>query len=159
MKNLLKIYFNNIKNPFLKRKISKIFNYALNDKLIDLGFKNKAERSNYFFETDIKFASKEDIRKLNKKFRKIDKETDVLSLPLTNFQCLKNYNLLGDIIICKKIAKLQARKFKHNLIREICFLGLHGFLHLLGHNHTEKIDEEIMDKKSKETLDKYKVKR
>ncbi len=155
MKNL-KIYFNNFKNPILKKKISELFFCALDDKLKELNIFEK------FFEVDIKFVNEQEIKKLNKTYREMDKETDVLSFPLIDFnneEVNENYNMLGDIVICKSIAKLQAKKFGHGTTREICFLALHGFLHLLGYDHIEKEDEKKMIKKAEEILNKYKVKR
>jgi probable rRNA maturation factor len=153
----LKIFFNNLRNPILKRKISKLFFCALEDKISQLNIETK----NYTFEVDIKFISNIEIKKLNKEFREVDKETDVLSFPIIDFNSDKilNYNTLGDIVICKKIAKSQAKKYGHSSYREICFLALHGFLHLLGYDHIEKVDEEKMIAKANEILNKYKVKR
>src|SRR5574344_530367 len=128
----MKIYFNSIKNPFIKSKISKLFDYALKDKLNEL----KLNENDYNFEVDINYISGEDIQELNRNYRKVDRETDVLSFPMIDFNTEKitqNYNMLGDIVICKKIAKLQAKKYRHSVQREICFLSLHGFLHLLGY--------------------------
>lgn len=156
----LKIYFNNFRNPILKSKISKLFFCALKDKLDELEVdKNGAE--NLFFEVDIKFISNDEIKKLNEKFREVGKETDVLSFPIIDFNSekLTDYNMLGDVVISKEIAKLQAEKYGHGLNREICFLALHGFLHLLGYDHIEKADEEKMMAKAEEILNKYKVKR
>lgn len=139
-------------------KISKLFSYALSDKLNELG----VNKNDFDFEVDINYISGKEIKELNKNYRKVDKETDVLSFPMIDFNIEKiteRYNMLGDIVICKEIAKSQAKKYGHSVQREICFLALHGFLHLLGYDHIEKIDEEKMTKKANEILDKYKVKR
>ena len=70
---------------------------------------------------------------LSKKFRKLaDFDTNLL--------------FLGDIVISKNVAKKQAREYGHSLKREVCFLALHGFLHLLGFDHIKKEDEKIMTK-------------
>lgn len=153
----LKIFFNNLKNPILKRKLSKLFFYALEDKLIESNIDTKK----YAFKVDIKFISNIEIKKLNRKFRKVDKETDVLSFPIIDFNSdiIATHNMLGDIVICKNVAKSQAKKYGHSVYREVCFLALHGFLHLLGYDHIEKVDEEKMMAKANEILNKYKVKR
>lgn len=153
----LGIHFNNLRSPFLKRKLFKLFFDALSDRLSRIDMEGE-----YFFEVSIKFTSEKEIKKLNKGFRNVDKVTDVLSFPTINFYDEKikcGYNMLGDVAICKKIAKEQARKYGHSLYREVCFLALHGFLHLLGYDHIEKIDEEEMTGKAKKILDKNKVKR
>jgi probable rRNA maturation factor len=76
---------------------------------------------------DLSFVSENEIRKLNKKHRKIDKPTDVLSFPLDQEQGPDGVIRLGDIVICKR----QAQKKGH----KIPFLIKHGMLHLLGVHH------------------------
>ena len=107
----------------------------------------------------INFVSDEEIQRLNREFRNIDKVTDVLSFPnlnktpnekLKKFRKLADFDtnllFLGDIVISKKVAKKQAREYEHSLKREVCFLALHGFLHLLGFDHIKEEDEKIMTK-------------
>ena len=107
----------------------------------------------------INFVSDEEIQKLNREFRNIDKVTDVLSFPNLNKSTnekLKKFSkfadfdtnllFLGDIVISKNVAKKQAREYGHSLKREVCFLALHGFLHLLGFDHIKEEDEKIMIK-------------
>ena len=107
----------------------------------------------------INFVSDEEIQRLNREFRNIDKVTDVLSFPnlnktpnekLKKFRKLADFDtnllFLGDIVISKKVAKKQAREYEHSLKREVCFLALHGFLHLLGFDHIKEEDEKIMIK-------------
>ena len=107
----------------------------------------------------INFVSDEEIQKLNREFRNIDKVTDVLSFPnlnkSTNEKLKKftkfsdfdtNLLFLGDIVISKNVAKKQAREYGHSLKREVCFLALHGFLHLLGFDHIKEEDEKVMIK-------------
>ena len=107
----------------------------------------------------INFVSDEEIQRLNREFRNIDKVTDVLSFPnlnktsnekLKKFRKLADFDtnllFLGDIVISKNVAKKQAREYGHSLKREVCFLALHGFLHLLGFDHIKKEDEKIMTK-------------
>ena len=65
----------------------------------------------------------------------------------------KNGNLsLGDIIICRQKALMQAKEYGHGAKREICFLALHGFLHLVGYDHIEENDRGIMEKTQDEIL-------
>lgn len=119
----------------------------------------------------ISFEDEKTIKNLNKQFRQIDKVTDVLSFPMLDIkhpQKLMDFkseyspdgNLyIGDIVICPKVAKVQAKYYGHSKKREISFLALHGFLHLLGYDHIEKEDEEIMTKTSEEILQSLNIKR
>ncbi len=86
------------------------------------------------------------IHRLNKEYRKIDRPTDVITFALEDNQDIKydNYRLLGDIYISVDKAHSQAEEYGHSFKREICFLAVHGFLHLLGYDHMEKNEEKIM---------------
>ena len=114
----------------------------------------------------VNFVSEEEIKNLNAKFRQTDKVTDVLSFPSLNKtakQKLQEFDaekidgqlFLGDIVICKKRAKQQAKEYGHTAKREICFLALHGLLHLLGYDHIEKTDEKLMQKTAEKILTKF----
>ena len=106
------------------------------------------------------FGIHEKIKQLNKEYRNVDKVTDVLSFPLmTEDDFNDDFIDLGDIVICKEVAKLQAKKYNHSYIREVCFLSLHGLLHLLGYDHIEKDEEKIMTDLQKEILQDLKVNR
>lgn len=89
------------------------------------------------------------IHKLNKEYRNIDRPTDVISFALEDANLLKidNYRVLGDIYISIDKAIEQANSYGHSLKREICFLAIHGFLHLLGYDHMNEEDEKIMFEK------------
>lgn len=86
------------------------------------------------------------IHKLNKEYRKIDRPTDVITFALEDYEDIKyeDFRLLGDIYISLDKAKSQAIEYGHSFKREICFLAVHGFLHLLGYDHMEKEEEKIM---------------
>ena len=64
---------------------------------------------------------------------------------------------LGDIVICKDIAKEQAKEYGHSYKREICFLALHGLLHLIGYDHEIKEEEEEMMAKAESILKEHRV--
>lgn len=97
-----------------------------------------------------------EIKAINKKYRKIDKPTDVISFALEENQkeqvFLKN-RVLGDIYISLDKAKKQAIEYGHSLRRELCFLAVHGLLHLLGYDHNTKEEEKIMFNKQELILD------
>jgi probable rRNA maturation factor len=93
------------------------------------------------------------IHKLNKEYRKIDRPTDVITFALEDVEDIKTTpRLLGDIYISIDKAKSQAEEYGHSLKREICFLAIHGFYHLLGYDHQTKEEEKIMFQKQEEVL-------
>ena len=103
------------------------------------------------------------IRSLNREYRQKDYATDVLSFPvyenLRPDKKVRAKNLpemeLGDLVICKEIAKSQAREFGITYEQEIIHLAVHGFLHLLGFDHEISVKEEkIMEKYESELVNK-----
>ena len=103
----------------------------------------------------------EKIHYLNKEYRNIDKVTDVISFALEddNTFIKTEFRILGDIYICLNKAKSQALEYGHSFLREICFLSVHGLLHLLGYDHMKKEDEEIMFSIQELILDGYGIKK
>lgn len=101
------------------------------------------------------------IHQINKEYRNIDKETDVISFALEDDKTINDspIRVLGDIYISIDKAKQQAKEYGHSLKRELCFLMTHGFLHLLGYDHMKKEDEEIMFPLQEKILDEYGVSR
>ncbi len=94
------------------------------------------------------------IQEINKKYRGIDKVTDVISFALEDEKkFIAELRVLGDVYICLEKAKNQALEYGHSLKRELSFLTVHGLLHLLGYEHEE--DETEMFKVQKEVLEKY----
>ena len=107
------------------------------------------------------FINNEKIREINKSYRGIDRETDVISFALEDEKTIRveNERILGDIYISVEKAKMQAEEYGHSFKREICFLTTHGFLHLLGYDHMKKEDEEVMFKLQEEILNSYGITR
>lgn len=97
------------------------------------------------------------IHKLNKEYRGIDRPTDVISFALEDYKddVTLDFRMLGDIYISLDKAKEQAMEYGHSFLREICFLTIHGLLHLLGYDHMDKEEEEIMFKKQDEILNEF----
>ena len=153
---MIEIQFKNVHCLCFKKKIKKLFTDALIKK-----YGKKSEEK--FFGADIRFVSEEEINALNVKFRNVDRATDVLSFPMYELSKEpmpdEDFIFLGDIAICKKVAIKQAKEYGHSLERELCFLALHGFLHLLGYDHIEKEDEEVMMRIAKEILEENGEKR
>lgn len=108
-------------------------------------------------EVSVRFVDNEEIRKLNKTYRNIDKETDVLSFPLgENGKYDVNLDtgakMLGDIVISMEKAVEQAKEFNHPLQREVGFLTVHSMLHLLGYDHEEGGIEAVRMREKEETV-------
>ncbi len=97
-------------------------------------------------EFNVIIVDNEYIHSLNKEYRHIDRPTDVITFALEDYEDVKydGFRLLGDIYISLDKAKEQAIEYNHSFKREICFLAVHGFLHLLGYDHMEKQKEKIM---------------
>lgn len=110
------------------------------------------------YEVSITFVDREEIQRLNKEFRNIDRQTDVLSFPLDDDMNLPGEDImLGDIVICMDVAKDQAREFGHSLRREIMYLTCHSTLHLLGYDHMEEDDKRRMRAREKEIMRNLRV--
>ena len=102
------------------------------------------------------------IHELNKTYRNIDRETDVITFALEDEDTLvmpSDERILGDIYISIDRARSQAEDFGHSLLRELSFLAIHGFYHLLGYDHMTEEDEKVMFKKQEEVLDAYGIRR
>lgn len=100
------------------------------------------------------------IHKLNKDYRNIDRETDVITFALEDDKTFNpDIRILGDVYISIDKAKSQSEEYGHSLLRELSFLAVHGMLHLLGYDHMKKEDEEIMFKLQEEILDEMDIKR
>lgn len=96
------------------------------------------------FELSLIVVGKTRITNINKKFRNINKETDVISFAEIDSKDEFVDNYLGDIFINNNKVSKQAKAYKHSIKREYCFLFVHGLLHLLGYDHMNKKDEKIM---------------
>lgn len=157
------IYFTNV--GYIKYTVKKLLQGALkylNQPVSDL-------------EMSLSFVSEKEIRELNKQYRGVDAVTDVLSFPTIdnseraviqksafaqdsiNPQTGKLN--IGDVIICLERAKEQAEEYNHSLKRELCFLSLHGLLHLLGYDHITPEDERQMTALQNEILNKMRITR
>ena len=102
------------------------------------------------------------IRKMNKEYRNIDKETDVLSFPMFEKEELEkrnnfNQDILGDIVISIDRVKQQAQEYEHSFERELSYMAVHGFYHLLGYDHMEENDKKEMRQKEETILQKLKI--
>ena len=110
---------------------------------------------------NIIFIDNKEIRKINREYRNVDRETDVISFALEDNMDVvyEDFRLLGDIYISYEKAIEQAETYNHSVKREVFFLATHGILHLLGYDHMEEEDEKVMFGKQNELLDGYGITR
>ncbi|MCB2306599.1 rRNA maturation RNase YbeY [Clostridium estertheticum] len=128
-------------------------------------------------EVSVIFIDNEEIKEINKKYRGIDKITDVLSFPMLNYPENKvfkevyiNYEfdrsdlydeklVIGDVALSLERAKQQSEEFGHSFIRECAYLTVHSILHLLGYDHMEEDQKNIMRKREEEILKNFSLTR
>ncbi len=125
-------------------------------KVIDIAIKNQKLDN---LEFNIIIVDNDYIHELNKNYRNIDRPTDVITFALEDYEdgIKLEHRMLGDIYISIDKAISQAEEYGHDLRREICFLAVHGFLHLLGYDHMEKEEEEIMFSLQEEILNEANI--
>lgn len=109
-------------------------------------------------EISISFVDNEEIKKLNKTHRNIDKITDVLSFPLGengkyDINMDTGAQMLGDIVISLERAKEQAATYQHSFRREVAYLTAHSMLHLLGYDHEDSMEKVHMREKEELVMD------
>lgn len=112
-------------------------------------------------EFNIIIVDNEYIHALNREHRGIDRETDVITFALEDYEDItyEDYRLLGDIYISIDKARSQAKEYGHSFLRELSFLAVHGFLHLLGYDHMTEEDEKVMFARQEMILDEAGIKR
>lgn len=109
----------------------------------------------------ITFIDDEKMHEMNRQYRNIDRTTDVLSFAFEDSEDIINSDIrmLGDIYISVDKAREQAKEYGHAYIRELSFLMIHGFLHLLGYDHMEPDDEKEMFTRQEEILNEFGIER
>ena len=135
-------------------------------KVIEQAFlEEKIDKINLYI--NIILTNPENIRKINKQYRKIDKETDVLSFPMFEKQEIKERmkennpieDVLGDVVISVQRVKEQAEEYGHSFERELAYMLIHGFYHLMGYDHIEEKDKMEMREKEEKVLNKLNISR
>lgn len=109
----------------------------------------------------------ENIRKANKQYRNIDKETDVLSFPMFEQEEIQKMiktgnnieDVLGDIIISISRVEEQAKEYGHSFEREFAYMLVHGFYHLMGYDHMEENEKIQMRQREEFVLEKLNISR
>lgn len=110
-------------------------------------------------EVSVSFVTNDEIKNINRDYRGKDSVTDVISFALEDAEDDVVHDeavrVLGDIIVSTHRAKEQALEYGHSYRRELLFLSLHGFLHLLGYDHIDQDDEVQMNQKQDEILEAF----
>ncbi len=144
--------------------------------VLDAGLENEGIDTDV--EISVTITTAEEVHRINREFRGIDRTTDVLSFPMVEYPSVdmdpetrrqaveaSEWNpdteavLLGDIIINDQQAQLQAEEYGHSLQREIAFLTIHSLLHLLGYDHMEEDQEQQMREHQNQVLEKLHITR
>lgn len=115
------------------------------------------ENKSLNYEISVSLVDNQEIKELNKDYRNMDKETDVLSFPMEDDFNLLDTIILGDIIISIEKALEQSQNFSHSLYREISYLTAHSMLHLLGYDHMNDEDKRKMRQKEKDIMKEIKL--
>jgi len=116
-------------------------------------------------ELSVTFVSNDEIQEINREWRGKDQATDVISFAMEelgedeiDFGLLEDEPIvLGDLIISVERCREQAAEYGNHFERELGFLAVHGFLHLLGYDHIEKAEEEVMTKRQEEILHHFEL--
>ncbi len=125
----------------VSRELRAIVKRCCSETLYEEGYKGD-------FEISVTFVDNAGIREINRAYRDIDKETDVLSFPMTDegedftLDPETGCYMLGDIVISLEKALAQADEYGHSFKREVAFLTVHSMLHLLGYDHERSEEEE-----------------
>lgn len=115
----------------------------------------------------ILYTTPNEIQEYNKEYRNIDRATDVLSFPMfekDEVQKLKQEksvatDVLGDIIINLSQVKMQADEYGHSFERELAYMLVHGFYHLMGYDHIQEEDKKEMREKEEAILNELNINR
>ena len=113
------------------------------------------EKKSTNYEISISLVDNGEIRELNREYRNMDSETDVLSFPLD--QEFGEVPMLGDIVISLERALEQSIEYGHSLTREVAYLTAHSMFHLMGYDHMEEDEKHIMREKEKEIMKRLRI--
>lgn len=124
------------------------------ENILKLGLKHMNIKDSYI---SVVIVDKDRIHEINKTYRNVDKVTDVISFAFEDNAGItpNGLRILGEIYLCMDKAKEQAVEYGHSNKREICYLVIHGLLHLLGYDHEKEEDKKKMRTKEEEILELY----
>ena len=156
--------------------------FAVDEKLISklqdvINLALKEEKVALECEISLLFVDNEEIKEINRENRGIDRETDVLSFPMLDYPKNKVYKdvyvdykfdatffdgeelVLGDIVLSLEKAEEQSVEYNHSFEREACYLVVHSVLHLLGYDHMEEEEKNVMRAREENILSLLNIKR
>ena len=116
----------------------------------------------------IVLTTPDNIRRINKEYRDIDKSTDVLSFPMfekseieefIKNKDLEHSDILGDMVISIPQVQLQAKEYGHSFERELSYMVVHSFYHLMGYDNMKEEEKKIMRQKEENILSKLGIER
>lgn len=160
MQNIVAIHFLDIEeNEKYEQKIVEVLNKCFEEE--------KLKKLNLYI--SVTLTTPEEIRKLNAEYRNIDKETDVLSFPMFEKSEIDEIvkkqikspveETIGDIVISIQRVQEQAVEYGHSFERELAYMVVHGFYHLMGYDHIELVDRTEMREKEETILKKLNITR
>ena len=157
--NFLELYYNNIEE---KEEYEELIEMVVNE-----CFKTEnLDKLNLYI--SVTLTTPDEIQKINKEYRNIDKETDVLSFPMFEKEELDKLvseqnnqipETIGDIVISVQRVEEQAEEYGHSFERELAYMVVHGFYHLMGYDHMIEEDKKIMRAKEENVLNLLKISR
>ena len=145
-------------------KITEVCDFALKEEGVDIEY-----------QISLLFVDNEEIQEINNETRNIDRETDVLSFPMLDFEEGKVYKdmyinydfdetfkdgeelILGDMVLSLEKALEQSEEYGHSYEREVSYLVVHSILHLLGYDHMNSDEKEEMRLREKEIMKKLQI--
>lgn len=143
----MEVYIDNRQNSIeINESIQDLFEKVIKESLL-------VEGKSLSYEVSVSLVNNEEIKELNRQYRGIDSETDVLSFPLED-RFSVDLPLLGDIIISIDKAMEQSKEFGHSIERELAYLTAHSMFHLMGYDHMNKEDKEVMRNREKIVMNK-----
>ena len=159
MKNFVQINYNNIvENEEYNKIINTVVKRCFEEEGLD----------NIKIYINIILTNPEEIKRINKEYRNIDKETDVLSFPMFQKEEIEELikkkenivtDILGDVVISIPRVYEQAEEYNHSFERELSYMVVHGFYHLMGYDHMEEEEKKIMRQKEENVLQKLNITR
>ena len=124
----------------------------------------KEEKLGKHIAITVTLTNRENIRNINKKYRQIDNPTDVLSFPMYEREEISEVKqqkyevILGDIVISIPKVEEQAEEYGHSFKRELSYMVVHGFYHLMGFDHMKEEEKAEMREKEENILGKLNIK-
>ncbi len=155
---------------YIENESRVVFDFNNIDAVIKKAIKAVFKDKNLPEELDVNvlITTPKSIQTINRENRDVDSVTDVLSFPYFDYEepgvfdeeiSEEEENILGDIIICASKIKEQAKKYGHSQKRELAFLIVHSMLHLIGYDHMEEKDAELMQSEERRFMEIINIKR